>query len=339
MRKNFLFVVFTLMASALHADYSMCNPCDSSWNPCGGLSLHGEFLWWKAQNNQNYARTTEALSSGGLTTTTDTNYPYTFGWDPGYRVGFDYALGYCDNGYAIYGDFTYFRSADNVEFEVIQPGTGSIIITSVLNSTYTINGPDQREVYVGSGNLKYERADFGLVKTSYENNWLSIQPKVAFTYVYVRQAFNEVVDRFVSVTSTTTSVGRGKFDFSGYGATLGLDVNYKIPLGFSLFSSLGITPLWGKWNTDTLVISSTILPTPAVTSTRINQASQFVGRWIYQANLGLQYDQCICDWFHVAARVGWEFQTLVNQVNFNRAGNDSSDININGLIAGIEVGF
>lgn len=288
-----------------------------------GLQLEGEVLWWQAKADGLNVQVIEAID--------ESNIYYRFwdyGYDPGFRVGFSYdGCGW--NGLSLYANFTHFRATDTVNLDLLSTVDSSFTITTPLNG-YFVGGGDAF-LYTGLSDFLYNRFDIGLGRDTYEYGALSIVPRLAFTYMHTRQSLSEVVDTFDDDTINN------KVSYSGYGVTIGFDSTYEFwtNSGFALYSSLDLSGLWGSMhNTYSLDNLSEL----DIASTAFQNQSTWVGRWVSDVQVGLQYQSQFCSCYQFTAHIGWEFLYLADQLNFFRVG-DPSSVKVNGLTIGLALGF
>lgn len=326
MRKTILTSLMVLFLSSLNANSSYC--CFDEF------TFVADFLWWKAESEDfDTALDFQSIASGpNITETTYRNYSY--GWRPGFKLEAITRLQLCDIVYAPYFCFTHFRATDSQNFDVAAL-TNQLYVLRLLDRNSISVGAGETLAYSGTTTFLYNRADLGISKAIWENCYYTLIPRVAFTYVHTRQTIQEqVITTGGNAPSIVNTSPQSLYD--GYGVTLGLDADYGIGCGFSLYGDVGITALWGNW-TYSPQISIRNTNTQVVTSNEGSLKSS-EGRWLSDFQVGLQYHACIWKNFHVASRIGWEFVYLPDQVNFARAF-DPVGLKMSGLVVSFEVGF
>lgn len=334
MRKSILAMLTIALFSGLHADSFFDK-----------VFVSGEFLWWKAECDNFSSRaifTDFSTVIDGVSTTQVR--PYTFGYDPGFRVSVDTELMLCDCTIAPYASFTNFRSTtnQNVNFTLTQADTAytfafPLNYFNFFDSSFLTTVGDTF-AYSGSADFLYNRLDIGLSKSVCVSSCFSVIPKAAFTYIHTRQTVTDVVN-LVLDASPFLELGSSGAHFSGCGLTLGFDSNYDLACGLSFYGGASVTEVWGelKADFDEEVYQGTE-PVGPVFFGGSQSSSMHIARWLADIQLGVQYQTCVSDWFQIAARIGWEFVYLPDQMYFNQQTRPEA-FKINGIVAGLGIGF
>lgn len=326
MRKTISTLLMTILLGSLNAN--------ASFSCFDDFTLTGQFLWWKAESEDfNTSLDFRTEVSGPLIR--DTTYrSYSFGWSPGFEIEAKTQLRLCDVVYAPYCNFTHFRSTDNQAFTVTPVGEDFYTLILLDKTFVNVGGGNQLD-YSGAADFLYNRLDIGLSKVVWDNCYYTIVPKFAFTYVHTRQTMEERVSTSAFNALLRTPIG--KSFYSGCGITLGMDVDYGITEGFSIYGNLALTGLWGTWTFETQSREFDNL-TNQLTATLEGRQKTSEGRWLSDIQVGLQYHACLWRTFNMAGRIGWEFVYLPDQVNFKRF-LDPVAIKMNGLVVGLDIGF
>lgn len=322
MRKKFLAAFLALIIGSINA-YAVLPTSNLGLD---GLELYGEFLWWQAKSDGLFL-SVEEVNESLLPAVSDKEYRF---WELGYSPGFRLGLAYqpCSwEGLTFYVSGTHFRATDTLTLDLV--GVDDVFFR--IGTLYDTIADDVID-YRGSLDFLFNRVDVGFMKTMCEYGYLSIMPKLAFTYIHTRLATTENYFNTFEEASNTSS----KNSYSGYGATIGFDATYNVGFvsGLAIYSSLGISGLWGPlhYTYDELV------------DDEVTQALQSInfGRWMTDMQVGLQYNTGFCGGYEFAARLGWEFIYLPDNVNllFKDANKKNpSAMKINGLTLGVGIGF
>lgn len=334
MRKSVLIVLTMFLFTGLKAD-SFLNK----------TFMTGEFLWWTAESDS-FGPFSFYLNES-VTPTHDEYTPYAFkyGYRPGYRVGIETEICLCDTHFAPYATWTSFRTTSALDVDFVLTTSSSFYEIDPVSAYFLLLGgaaiTDVGDTlnYHGTTDFLYNRLDVGVSKVVYEGSCLSIVPKAAFTYVHLRQTLQERLFQ-IADSVPILNVGNSQSHFSAGGITLGFDSNYLLGLGFSFYSNLSATGVVGETQTNfSFAAYNGTEPIEAnLTFTGSSPANMQVGRWLTDVQVGLQFETCFSNWFQVAARVGWQFVYLPEQLYFSQETRPRS-VKINGLVAGLGVGF
>jgi hypothetical protein len=341
MRKTIFATFLALIMSSLHGYYDVpngcCEPvaCCETTSCCDflqGIEVNGEFLWWKGKADGLYVEIFESDSVVTPNVFSTSEKYWDFGYSPGFRLGLSYQPCQWENT-GFYATFTHFRATDTLSLNLV--ATDDITYNVRLPFfEVPLDAADEELIYTGGADFLYNRVDVGVAKYCFNYGCLNIVPKVAFTYVHTRSSMSD--DVFLS-ENELGSVLFIKDSFSGYGATIGFDTNYDLwsGSGFSIFSSLGFSGLWGPFQSQ---FQQSDFSDDILINVGSNDQSPCVGRWLSDIQVGLQYQSCLCGCYQVAARVGWEFLYLADELNFFRA-IDPTSMKVSGLTVGLAVGF
>lgn len=332
MRNALLSALLAFTFSGLHGN--CCDPQPSCCDSLQGLEINAEFLWWQAKADGMFLGVREYGASFPFPQVNVRSHKYwEFGYSPGFRVGLSYQPCQWDD-VAMYATFTHFRTTDTLRLNF----DGVTSLNNDVQTLFTLFVTEATEVfdYTGSADFLFNRLDLGFAKYCIHYGCLSVVPKAAFTYVHTRQSvlediFSDGLDQII--------VNSVKDSYSGYGATIGFDANYEFwsDSGLSVFSTLGLSGLWGPFNFTRSQTNTSSINDELASTLSTNQTHN-VGRWMSDIQVGLQYQTCLCSCYQVAARVGWEFLYLANELNFLRA-QDPTGMKVNGLTVGLAVGF
>lgn len=326
MRKTIFTLLSIFLISGANAE-SSCSFFDD-------VFVNGEFLWWRGKND--FMNTTISTFTSNQLDTVFTTKPYTYGWDPGFRVGLgtDITLGCA--AYSIYADFTYFRGTDSQSFRLSR-----LIAQEFFNISTPLSFLGSQPVgtivdYSSSTDFRYNRLDVGISKVFYESCKFSVLPKIAFSYMYTHQAMNEQFN-IASPNAPRISSTRAKNLYSGYGLALGMDSYYKLVSGLSVYGMLDICGYLGQ-QTFSSDFTRLGLPSGVLQATINNNLKTSSARWLSDMQIGLQYEGCLFSYLQVAGRIGWEFLYLPQQ-NIANISYASDPLKLSGFVVGMEIGF
>lgn len=326
MRKTILTLLTVVACSSLNAlsTYSFFND----------VHVNGEFLWWRGRNDK--LNTVLNTQNTNLADSTWQTRPYTYGWDPGFRVGIDTQFCLGEKSYSTFATFTYFRGNDNQDLQYTRALSSQIFTFSTPLSSVASQALGSSVTFSGSTDFLYERLDVGFAKSIDDCRIFAVIPKVAFSYIHTHQYMYE---RFTIITPTTprNTFTQAKNRYDGYGLMIGMDSFYRIISGFSVYGMFEVAGYLGEQTYSNEFVRRS-LPTNAVVETLDNHFNGSCARWLADMRVGLQYEEQFFGCLQMAGRIGWEFLYLPNQTigSFSYI---AEDMKISGLVLGLEIGF
>lgn len=338
MRKAILSTILALVFTGANANqccFNDCCPMPDNFN------VSAQFLWWKAEC-ENYAVVFNNVDTAVTPFAESHTYlPFSFGWDPGFRLGVDYQTCICGRNIDFFAEWTRFRSTDSHHESQLSGNAiqASFTLTTPSGISFFTASP-QTVTYDGQADFLYNRLDIGCISESYCLANFIVNPSAAFTYVHTRFAFTDNIETSIA----TTSIRSTNTYFDGVGVTLGADMACSLLDCFSLYSKSLLTAMWGKYNYSASGLLSPGQSTVISALSLDQHHSTWRGRWIADFEIGLEYNMYICGKFPFFARLGWEFQYMPNMNLMRELGGNSdllspNDVTINGLVLGFKVGF
>lgn len=267
-----------------------CADCD-----CGQLSLRAELLYLRPFQGglSSVCDDTEIFNStvdGVLTSTLEgQNHDPHFRWDLGYRVGLGY--GSRDSQCGAEALWTHFQS-------------------------HCGDSDDEHH-----WDIKYDVID-GLFGCQYDcSSCFSVIPFGGIKYARIDQKLHLNLVNIVDGLITSTIAGTIKERFSGVGPMFGVEGDWRLGCGFSLYGNISIAALYGNFH-----VSSNQNEVSG-TTTNINllknrtQATQAV----VDAKLGIRWATCLCNDNYLSVQLGVETHRYFNHNQFCGYGDLSLD--------------
>ncbi len=190
------------------------------------------------------------------------------------------------------------------------------------------------------------------------NSCLSLRPYIGIRGAVIDQKYEISYDA-VNLTTTTPSVADDitlKSDFKGAGIRIGLDTEYNLGCGVSLYGDLAGSLLWGESEIKTHEEYTEDVNSPT-TSDFISQHQKdhkdCGSRAITDAALGVRWQQTCCNKV-ITLELGWEHHFFFNNSNFEKftnfasGGNDATnrypqdihgDLSIQGFVFSAKLEF
>lgn len=190
----------------------------------------------------------------------------------------------------------------------------------------------------GKCRLKFNQLDVVLAYNSCMSDCLKFKPFIGIRGARIHESLNarsvtQIITADSSDSSSSSSEGasaRRRFDdeqkFRGIGAILGLQGDWKIGCGFSLFGTAGVGVLYGVYKVefdDVEVITSPFARRIFATNKRHLNACDCV----LDLAFGVRWQTCLCDSFKLDMELGVEHHQYFNQ---NHLGARCGDLSLDG---------
>lgn len=186
---------------------------------------------------------------------------------------------------------------------LIHPGSGPIV---------AINGP--YEAMRSHLKLQLNQLDLELGREFFVSKWMTLRPHFGLRSDWIRQSLHTDYDGLFSVPGWDYSEGM-RDKFWGIGLAAGLDIQWGLGCGFSLYSDGAFAILYGLHKID----RDDLIYTPAKTPYVDMNESYHVSRVIGDLELGLRWDRMFDnDRFYLRLQAGWEHHVYSAQNQFPR---------------------
>jgi hypothetical protein len=266
------------------------------------LFVFGDLLFWRAnENGLGYVienkMSTSTLRDGRLK---DPN----FDWDFGYRVGLGYNIP--RDGWDVTADWTHFSTtASNSELAPVGGALFPIWQSPDLNFAST--NLTQASTF---WRLRLNEIDLALGREFFVSKWLTLRPFMGLRTAWLRQKFNVTYTgtNIFGLTGAMSDKIQMKNRFWGIGLLGGLDTQWGLGAGFSIYGDLGLSMLRGHFRInqdETVQTLNTVL-------THLRERLRAT-RVITDLALGLRWDQVFADCFRVMLQAGWEDHVFLGQ--------------------------
>lgn len=217
-----------------------------------------------------------------------------------------------------------------------------------------------------SWKLKLNEIDLELGRQFFVSKWLTLKPHAGLRTAWIRQRDNTRYDGLLNPTvasATDLFFSRAnvfmKCNYWGIGLIGGLDTQWGIGCGWSLFANFDASILYGYFDVnhrENGVVDSPLPTTNALgiavgaTDPLFNYSRFYhVGRFITDFIMGIRYDYMFCDdTYHLGVDLGWEHHLFFGQnefVFFNSANevgqsfSNQGDLSIQGFSLKIRFDF
>lgn len=359
-----------------------CNPCDTG---CGRWAFDVELLYWTAcEGGLTYGSESEGHTFGTSTSGAETEYftkkkhPHTR-WDLGWRLGIGYQFPCeCWDATLIWTHFDTDAHGSHDEdvstthwFTPAWGGTSPVGVAPqndgpLFGGNTPPNGTDEFPVDEAHAHwkLRLNLLDLEIGREFCVNSCLTLRPFVGVRGASINEKYDLEYEAIPFLAGTTTSTSyhddfRLKNDFEGAGVRGGLDTNYDLGCGVSIYGGVAASLLYGETEIKTKEFTTTAIQTLATGATVTNvveheQRDRDCGvRAVTDAEIGFRWQHCCCDKI-IVMQFGWEHHFFFNQNQFEKftdyAGFDNfatnrypqdihGDLSIQGLVLSARVHF
>lgn len=232
-----------------------------------------------------------------------------FDWDPGFRLGLGWNTPH--DGWDLGVNWTWFQTKAKQNVNV---NSDHILLST---DTYPLAqaGIDGYRSLSSNWRLHLNLLDLNLGREFFVSKWMTLRPFVGLRSGWIFQNMNETYGEATPVVSQTGTYMKRKCNFWGIGPRAGLDTQWGLGYGFSLFGNASAALLYGFYestNYQTQVFSGS--SNDAVSNTN----SVRVGRAITELSLGVRWDTMFGDdRCHFGIQAGWENLMFFGQNQFS----------------------
>jgi hypothetical protein len=300
------------------------------------LFLQGDVLLWQAsESGLEYAiknnNGTEYVNNGRILK------PH-FEWDWGFKLAAGYNMPH--DGWDLFLQWTRFYT-DNDSNGTSSNSTGTIFPAfanqAVPSTSTTSNLTPISSGFEGVGaywKLRLNLLDLEMGREFYVSKWLTLRPHAGLRSAWIRQKLNvhytngHLADGQAPVAAQITT--HNKNNFWGMGLRAGLDGNWGLGNGFSIFSDLAAAILLGHFKVVQYEFDT--VSTPA--STRLNVSEKYrVARTTLDLDMGLRYEHSFADdSYALMIQLGWEQHMFFSQNQLKKfVGINNGTYNYSGL--------
>jgi hypothetical protein len=276
------------------------------WN----IYLTGDWLYWKAQENGlNYALKTklpdanlDQLGNGHLEAPS-------FSWDSGFRIGLGWNTAH--DGWDLYANWSrFYTDATGKEHasdtQTVFPTLSDIAFANIPCET-------------ASSHLKihFNQLDVDLGREFYVSTWLSLKPVLGIRTIWIDQHYR------IEYDGQPTLAGGDDFfnhihyknDFWGVGPEGGLQTQWELGAGFSVFGDAFASLFYGHFQIERTSTILTVVPPDTTVDAPSKTQDRFrVARFAFDTAIGLRWDyEFAHDRIHLGLQAGWEDHIFFGQ--------------------------
>ena len=233
-------------------------PCECVTRACDcGVDFFftGDFTWWKPrQDGMEYAVTEPT----GTRLTTSTNpaqgkvYHSKSDYEPGFKVGV--GLDFCDWGWDLYLNYTWFRTENERSASATFPSGGLTLWDAYWLATIKDGeGPDTYQSANSKWKVQMNVLDLELGRKYWIGKHIMLRPHAGFKGVWNKQHLHN--EYFISGGASLVTNPSGLYESEmkqsmkndGLGIRAGMDAAWHFSRGFSFIGNFALTGLWQQF--------------------------------------------------------------------------------------------
>ncbi len=265
-------------------------------------------IWQGHENGTGYAVKTKRPQSDDTALYNSEVKDLHFNWDFGFRVGLGYNLPH--DGWDVVAGWTWFQNNAH----------GSV--TPNLGSVYSANPFDPAEAAVDSFgsanshlNIKLNMIDLDLGREFFVSKWMTLRPFMGLRTAWVFQEQSSNYNNPLPVSSVSSFYSQQKNDYWGLGLHSGLNTQWGLGAGVSLFGNAAVSILNGFFKVNDY--ETTNFSNGTHNDNVSNNDSFRIGRVIGELAMGVRWDTMLAnDHCHLGIQGGWEQLMFFGQNQF-----------------------
>jgi hypothetical protein len=295
--------------SALEQRKGSCGMINPSARPytkdCFGIGVSADVLLWQAnENGLGYVvQSTPGIAPIGGDQAVENGQILNpdFDWDWGFRIGLDYSMPH--DGWDLFAEWTHFTTTANDSTTPPLGGTLFPVWQSPESTTFISEELTQASE---RWRLRLNVIDLELGREFFVSKWLTLRPHMGLRNAWVRQRYH--VDYTAAAVVTQDHI-KMRNRFWGIGLRGGMDSQWGLGCGWSLYGNLAIALLRGNFRVD-----QTEVVEPSDLSTPIFKDRLQLTRATTDLEFGIRWDQVfMCEAFRMMLQVGWEHHMFFGQ--------------------------
>lgn len=310
--------------------YSDCQlACQDCPSDCSNFFFSFDSLYWKAcEDGINYGTQTRIFTrTTPPPQITDVNSrikgPH-FDWDWGFRLGIGYNPPCTCWDISVY--WTHFHTHTSTRHDVnvvriLPPPTGEFNFflpawgPTNLNTT-EFNSPD---IVRARWKIHVDMVDVEIGRWFCMTDCLKFRPHIGVRAAWINQRFQE--ELFVEgIPAPGSDVLlerlRLKSDYESVGLRSGLDSEWDLGCGISLYGSTAVSVLYGHYDNQFSGLRRVNAITPGFTTDIVQKHKPCACRAVTDASVGVRWRTCLCNGLFLTCQWGWEHHLFINQNTF-----------------------
>lgn len=328
------------------------NPAASPYTKGGAdVFIIGELLYWQA--------TEKGLPLGVVnkTTTPNLNQAITKSlhgkWDLGMRIAAGYVLPH--DGWDL--SLTWLHFNPSAAHRSLHRSATKLIFPTLAASADPMADLGVCRSAKGHWKLSLNQLDLDMGREFFVSRWLTLRPHFGLRADRITQKLTANYRHFLGQPEVSKVYVKYKDKWWGIGPEGGLDTQWGLGCGWSIFADVAVAVLYGKDSVefkdiDTPAISnvsngSSSLPDGVFA--KVKDRSTYITQPVLDFQLGLRWDWLFNDdAFHLGLQAGWEnhiyfdqnqFPNFSDDYNFGKFFANQGNLTLQGLTVGVRLDF
>lgn len=349
--------------------YFFCSSCPESNSFWDTLRFRGDFLWWRACEDDLALGTEQVFSRfpDGSTFQESRLKSPDFKYDPGFRIGLNTICPYDCWDVAL--NWTHFHTKANVHGEsTFSAVTGNQFEEVLFVSEWERLADAVPDFSKGRWTLNLDLLDLEFGRKYYVASCFILRPHLGLRGARVDQSFrvhseaNRLEPYAEGGPAYFTSNTKAKNNFLAIGPRVGVDLELRLPCCITLFGQAAASLVFGRFErhareyfNDFSTTGSTSDGFPANVQYEAHATLERCSRGITDLAIGLKWEHC-CNWCNrqhpITIAFSWEhhafydFNNFIFDQNFSKTGttfygsrSKHGDLTTQGLTVSAEIGF
>lgn len=292
------------------------------------LFITADCILWQAHSD-GVGFTTKSQSNTSLVNG-KTKHPE-FEWNWGFKLGVGYDLTH--DGWDLRARYTRIHNAANKEISVPNGEALFFLLTNAATGVVSQNATSARDHW----NVHLNIVDLEVGREYYISKRLAMRPFMGLETAWIIQ---HEKNKFQGGTAAPLAGSAfrtfERHKYWGLGLRVGIDGNWHLGQGWSIFSNTALNVLYGFF--DIHNTSRTELANGTTTGTQSSNDGYHVSKTITEVVTGLSWDRMLAeDRCHLGIRAGWEHHLFLNQNQEARI--SKGDLTIQGYTLRVRVDF
>ncbi len=279
------------------------------------LFIYGDLLYWNAHENGLQLGVKNEDSASNLSDSKALNIHGK--WNVGFRAGVGYNTPH--DGWDL--SLTWLRFTDNGRKSFHAHGDEFVLPSRIHPDDNILNGNSPGATRMKSNwRMRLDQLDLDLGREFFVSKWLTVRPHFGMRTDWIHQSLEVDYKNFIQIAQPNKSEVELKDRWWGIGLEGGLDTQWGLGGGWSLFGDLSAAILYGFHDMDYKTKDS-----PSGQKYVDMDDTYRVSHPILDIEMGLRWDNMFCnDRYHLGLQVGWEHHIYFSQNQFPMFADDIS---------------